>query len=368
MERIRGPAIRKGVKGIKALAESISHTGVVLSAAVGLSGLGGILIRLGGNARIVKLNKRQLVECGTDTLHHGQGRCQEAVKPALHIGNDIVESSAYIGAHGSQSAPDTQSHIGHHKSGIFHRLDGHIDAAGDNTKETGGHTRGLCNPVAEGNNTGHQCDDTQHNPSDRASQQGGIEANLCARCRGCSRRICKRCAGFQSSGCGIDGIQTCLYCLNRVDGQHYAVVRQQSCDHATDDGAQPAPVVNHKGANSNYKVKAATQHGGQSAKCRDSSVGKGVEIITICQLVYFVENGVKNGEGLVLHIGPHLCPGHGHTLKLGIGFIRNGEKGIFDHLSGDKALLCVFLDGALCHAHVALNGSGNTGCIFKDGV
>ena len=69
-----------------------------------------------------------------------------------------------------------------------------------------------------------------------------------------------------------------------------------------------------------------------------------------------------------MHLGDNLGPGQGHTFKLGVGFIGGGKHGVFDHLSGDEALLRILLDGALRNAHVALNGTGNAGGVLQDGV
>ena len=85
-------------------------------------------------------------------------------------------------------------------------------------------------------------------------------------------------------------------------------------------------------------------------------------------MVYFGKNGVQGRERPVLHGGPYLPPGHGHTLKFGVGFVRRRKKGVFDNLSGNSTLLCVLLDAALSDAHIALNGPGNSGGVLQNGV
>ena len=272
-----------------------------------------------------------------------------------------MESGADVGAAGTQSVPDANGHIGHHKHGVPHGLNGHIDAAGDNTKARGRHAGGLSNPVAQGDDARHKGDDPHHYPGDGAGQQGRIEALLghsggkgLAR----SKHVCGSFYRSRERHSAIDGLS---------DERHSVVGHK--CGHkAPGNRLNNRPVINHGRADVDEHIKDAggkSRDGGQSVQ---GSVHHRAELLTVGQLVELVENGVQCLERPVLHVGPDLCPGHGHTLKLGVGFICHREKGVFDHLGGDLALLGILLDGALCNAHVLLNGSGDAGRIFKDGV
>ena len=272
-----------------------------------------------------------------------------------------MESGANVGAAGTQSIPDANGHIGHHKHGVPHSLNGHIDATGDNSKARGRHAGGLSNPAAQGDDARHKGDDPHHYPGDGAGQQGRIEAVLCRRSgKGCpgAHHLCRRFHASRERHSAIDGLSD----------ERHSVVGHKCSHKAPGNRLNHRPVINHGGADVDEHIKDAGGKGRDGGQGVQGSVHHRAELLTVGQLVELVENGVQCLERPVLHVGPDLRPGHGHTLKLGVGFICHREKGVFDHLGGDLALLGILLDGALCNAHVLLNGSGDAGRIFKDGV
>ena len=193
-----------------------------------------------------------------------------------------MKSGADVGAAGTQSVPDANGHIGHHKHGVPHGLNGHIDAAGDNSKARGRHAGGLSNPVAQGNDARHKGDDPHHYPGDGAGQQGRIEAVLCRR----SRKGCPRTHGkcgsmdlFLKSGLSF---QPVLNGLSYVESQHNAIVNAQSGGSCHDNGLNHRPIINDCGANIEQHPQQCSANSGNHAKGPQCTADNFIKLLTVC--------------------------------------------------------------------------------------
>ena len=80
------------------------------------------------------------------------------------------------------------------------------------------------------------------------------------------------------------------------------------------------------------------------------------------------QHRVESLYGDVLRHCPHLRPGHGHALKLGVGLLRRREHGVLDHLGGDLALGGQFPHLAGGHPHIVRDGLGDHGGLLQHGV
>lgn len=109
----------EGVKGGHSFIEGIGNAFVFLYIAIGFSGFSRIFACFAGDTGIIKLDKGQLVQGFTDTGHNGKGCGKKVVKPALNIGNDIVEGRSDVGSTGPQSIPDTQGDIRHGQAKVL---------------------------------------------------------------------------------------------------------------------------------------------------------------------------------------------------------------------------------------------------------
>ena len=279
----------------------------------------------------------------------------------MHPGNNIAKGDADILSTSSQGVPDAQGDVGHRQAQVDKELDDHIDATGNDAKATVGYAGKLGDGGTGGVDRRHKSDDQHHNPGDRTRQQGCIEAILC-------RSSSKGGSGAHHQSSGFHALSQSHNTVDAVGNERHGVICDKGCHKAVHYGTYPGPVFNHKGGPIDEEVQDAGGHRGQHGQPVDCSIDDRVKLGAVGHLVEPGEHRVKSGQGRVFHLCCNLGPGHGHTLKLGVDFIRRGKHGVFYHLSGDKALLCILLDGALCNAHVALNGPGNTGGVLQDGV
>ena len=262
---------------------------------------------------------------------------------------------------GSQGVPDAQGDVGDGQAQVDKELHHHIDAAADDAKAAVGDAGKLGNGRTGGVDGRHKGNDQHHNPGDRTGQQGRIEPVL-GRCLGKggpgAHHQCRRFHALSQRHGGVDA----------VGDEGHGIVGDKGRHQAIHNGANPAPVVHHKGCTVDEEVQDAGGHTGQHGQPVDGSVNDRVKLCAVGHLIEPCEHGLKGRQGRVLHLGADLGPGHGHTLKLGIGFICHREEGVFHHVCRDEALLRIGFDGALRHAHVALNGTGDAGSVLQDGV